>query len=61
MQCSSGSGGHEDANSDGAMLSREERPEAVQVLTWCPTAEVHGHWCVCCYACGDWFFPKAEL
>ena len=33
-QCSSGSGGHEDANSDGAMLSREtERPGAVQVLT----------------------------
>ena len=45
--------GHEDANSDGATLSRETGearscPGAVQVLIWSPSAEVHGHWCACC-------------
>lgn len=48
-QCSSGSG---DTKMQIQMVprwaQRPGRPGAVQVLTWSPSAGVHGHWCACC-------------
>lgn len=60
-QCSSGSGEHEDANSDGAMLSRDGEARS------CPGADLvsicRGSWALLSLLlwCGDWFFPKVEL